>query len=246
MAMFFTNDSMRATLASYGLRTPPGVLIDGSFHFEDPCRLAANCILQHASIAAYSYIMHNVQLEHTEVGRYCSIARNVTCLGSTHPTTSLSTSPVFYDKTSFNWRFGDIPVFEPEATRKIRIGHDVWIGANAVVSPGVTIGQGAVIGANAVVTNDVDPYMIVAGVPARVVRSRFSDRLIQRILASNWTDYDIPAWLKSNSMPDTRNLSEKTFASVENAINSGVAPPIRPQAYRLFRRQQGDIAIEKI
>ena len=72
------------------------------------------------------------------------------------------------------------------------IGHDVWIGHAAVILPGVRIGTGAVVGAAAVVTKDVEPYQVVAGVPARPLRSRFSDTVIDRILRSRWWEWTRP------------------------------------------------------
>ncbi len=71
------------------------------------------------------------------------------------------------------------------------IGNDVWIGANVVIMNGVTIGHGAIIGATSVVTKDVPPYTIVAGSPARVIKSRFEDHIVQRLLAIQWWDLPI-------------------------------------------------------
>jgi len=70
-----------------------------------------------------------------------------------------------------------------------RVGHDVWIGDNSVIMSGLTIGTGAVIGAGAVVTKDVPPYAIVAGIPGRILRYRFDERTIDRLLASRWWEY---------------------------------------------------------
>ena len=71
------------------------------------------------------------------------------------------------------------------------IGNDVWIGQNAVILPGVHIGDGAIIGANSVVGSDVEPYTIVAGNPAKVVRKRFDDELIDLLLSFRWWDKSI-------------------------------------------------------
>ena len=75
------------------------------------------------------------------------------------------------------------------------IGNDVWIGQNVLIKPGVTIGNGAVVGMGSVVTEDVSPYTIVAGNPARVIRPRFSPELAERLLASRWWELE-PAQLK--------------------------------------------------
>jgi virginiamycin A acetyltransferase len=71
------------------------------------------------------------------------------------------------------------------------IGNDVWIGQNAVILPGVHIGDGAIIGANSVVGSDVEPYTIVAGNPAKVLRKRFNDELIDLLLSFRWWDKSI-------------------------------------------------------
>ena len=69
------------------------------------------------------------------------------------------------------------------------IGNDVWIGRNAIIMDGVTVGTGAIVGAAAVVTKDVPPYAIVAGVPARIIRYRFDEGTVKRLLANRWWDY---------------------------------------------------------
>ena len=78
------------------------------------------------------------------------------------------------------------------APSRATIGHDVWIGHGAKIMAGVTIGTGAVIGAGAVVTRDVGPYEIAVGAPARTVRTRFTQDVIRRLLASAWWEWDRP------------------------------------------------------
>ena len=88
-----------------------------------------------------------------------------------------------------------------EQTRPVTIGHDVWIGLNAVIMDGVTIGDGAVVGTNAVVTKDVPPYAIAVGLPAKVLRYRFDENTIARLQKSRWFDRDI-AFIKQLPMGD--------------------------------------------
>lgn len=71
------------------------------------------------------------------------------------------------------------------------IGNDVWIGHRATIMPGVKVGDGAIIASNATVTKDVEPYAIVGGNPARLIRKRFSDEQIERLLSIKWWDWDI-------------------------------------------------------
>ena len=121
------------------------------------------------------------------IGKFCSIGANVQIyLGGNHHTDWCTTYP-------FNVLLKDqYPGIDGEvaATKgDITIGNDVWIGCHAVVLSGVKIGDGAVIGAGAVVTHDVAPYAVVAGVPARCLRSRFPDELISRLLELRWWDW---------------------------------------------------------
>jgi phosphonate metabolism protein (transferase hexapeptide repeat family) len=91
----------------------------------------------------------------------------------------------------------------------VTIGHDVWIGHGAVILPGVSVGNGAVIGANAVVTRDVEPYAIMAGSPARVLRYRFASGIAARIERLAWWDW--PAEKIGRAVPDMQAMSIEDF-----------------------------------
>jgi len=120
------------------------------------------------------------------IGAYCSFAADVKImLGGGHRTDWVTTYPF----SVFDPELGHI-AGHPVSRGDVTIGSDVWIGREALILSGVEIGHGAVIGARAVVTRDVPPYAIVAGVPARVVRSRFDADLIARLLACRWWDWD--------------------------------------------------------
>lgn len=127
----------------------------------------------------------------TFIGRYVSIARGVRIFLQNHPVDRLSTHPFFYEQ-GLN---GAAIVDEPT---QLVIGHDVWIGCNAIITPGCRrVGIGAVIGAGAVVTKDVPDFAIVAGSPAKRIRDRFPIDVQQRLLASKW-------WLLPSTEVDTR------------------------------------------
>ena len=124
--------------------------------------------------------------KNTTIGRYCSIASGVRAMNRNHPMDHRSTHALF-----FNPRLGIVNE-ETLAHEPLEIGHDVWIGANAVIHPNVrTIGTGAVVGAGAVLARDVPPYAIVVGNPARVVRFRFPDNIVQELLESRWWEQPI-------------------------------------------------------
>ena len=127
----------------------------------------------------------------TQVGRFCSIAHAVQVMGIAHPIDRISTHvftfrPYFEQDCAARYGAAPTPVHF-EATRgPVRIGNDVWIGQNVVIQQGVSIGDGAIVAAGSVVTRDVAPYTIVAGVPAKILRYRFTPEQIVRIRASQW------------------------------------------------------------
>lgn len=115
-----------------------------------------------------------------EIGSYCSISDNVTTLlGLDHQTEFVTTHPL-----SNLHHFGKYPI--PQRIGDIIIGNDCWIGYGATILSGVTIGDGAVIGAQTVVSKSVAPYAIVVGNPAREIKKRFSDDVIERLLKVKW------------------------------------------------------------
>lgn len=153
-------------------------------------------------VGAFTYFGHESQLSFTRIGRYCSVAKLVQIGLDRHPVEWLTSSALgFMRHDAFEAPFRDddlawerkLPVFESDAsaTRTTTIGNDVWIGSGACIRDGVAIGDGAVIGAMSVVTRDVPPYAIVAGAPARVLRMRFPDAVIERMLAVRWWQYNL-------------------------------------------------------
>ncbi len=123
------------------------------------------------------------------IGKFCSIARGVEFVmnGANHPMDGVSAFPfgIFIDGQ---------PAIPKEIVKNkgdTVIGNDVWIGQNATFMPGVKVGDGSIIGANAVVAKDIPPYAIAVGNPARVVKMRFDDATIQKLLKINWWDLPV-------------------------------------------------------
>lgn len=140
---------------------------------------------QRLSIGAHTDIMSGAELhEVSEIGRYCSIAAN-TVIGhsrQSHPLGWLSThSKLFALRAARAPGAAGYYVSAPTI-----LGHDVWVGRDAMIMDGLSIGTGAVVGAQSLVNKDVPPYAIVAGTPARVIRYRFDPDTIERLLASRW------------------------------------------------------------
>ena len=134
-----------------------------------------------------------------KIGRYCSIAAGVTVLGPEHPTDWAVTGDMAYlnnERTATARRdigaIVDPPCHFDAARTMPVIGNDVWIGQDARLRRGVAIGNGAIIGACALVTKDVPPYAIVGGVPAKLIRYRFNERMIARFQRVGWWNYFEP------------------------------------------------------
>jgi len=137
------------------------------------------------------------------VGRYSSIATGLTVMGSRHPHEWASSSPIFYSNSLMSSTYAadrdsiEKNKFEYKPAQ-IVIGNDVWVGANVTLAHGVTLGDGCVVASNSVVTKDVEPYSIVAGVPAINRRKRFSEEVISQLTNLRWWDYSPESVSKLN------------------------------------------------
>ena len=139
-----------------------------------------------------------------------SIAANSRINALEHPLERLTTHKLTYRPNEYFRYLGvDDQFRERRRAKRVTIGHDVWIGHGGVVMPGVSIGNGAVVGANAVVTRDVEPYWIVAGSPARVLRPRFEPAIAERIERLAWWDW--PAERLFEAVPDMQRLAITDF-----------------------------------
>lgn len=174
-----------------GARIENGCTITQNTTIKNFTRIFNNVIINNCNIFEYCYIGRNSLIQNTTIGSFCSIANDVIIGLGAHPSHYFSTSPIFYRKKNIlniNLISEDLPF---EEYKKIEIGSDVWIGARAVILDGVIIGHGAIVAANSVVTKDVPPYSIVAGIPARILKYRFSNEKIERLLKSAWWNLTI-------------------------------------------------------
>lgn len=143
----------------------------------------------------------------TKIGSFTSISFDVKIGLRNHPLDFLSTSPVFYGEER-GWVMNNNFVAEHDTF--VEIGSDVLISSNVVIIQGVKIGHGAVIAAGAVVTKNVEPYSVVGGVPAKLIRYRFDEVLRKRLLDSNWWEYS------DNILKDYIHLVDKPDEFLDN------------------------------
>ena len=161
-------------------------------------KIGRNTSISNSKIGNFSYIGNFSQVNNVIIGNYCSIASYFKVGLGKHPINFISTSPFFYSKTQ-HWKFSIItkyPFSEYNIVKTV-LGNDVWIGENVIVMDGIKIGNGAIVAAGSVVTKDVPDYAIVAGVPARIIKYRFSEDIILYLQNLKWWEKDID-WIKSN------------------------------------------------
>ncbi|HMQ62264.1 MAG TPA: CatB-related O-acetyltransferase [Flavilitoribacter sp.] len=149
------------------------------------------------------------------IGKFCMIASGVEFImnGANHLSEAVSTFPfAAFGNGWENAMEGKIYPFKGD----IVIGNDVWIGYKAVIMAGVKIGDGAIIGSHSLITRDVEPYSIVGGNPARLIRKRFADRDIDRLLQIRWWDWSADKL--------TRNVKLLTAADIDALEKANTKP----------------------
>jgi virginiamycin A acetyltransferase len=181
--------------------------------YQSPIRMTHMEIRGSIKVGAFTYFRGGTIRKLKQIGSFCAVAPGVRIGDGQHPLTYLSIHP-------FQWKGmgckpGESPEYEafvsqtkPEGEPPpTEIGSDVWIGANVTIMSGLKIGDGAVIAAGAIVTKDVEPYQIVAGVPARHLRYRFDDQTVRRLLAIQWWKYTLDS------------LSGITFEDIDRSLD---------------------------
>lgn len=169
-----------------------GVVI-GDFTRMSDCNLSEmvsiqrNGLMYSVNMGRYSYTGRNFTAWHVSIGGFCSISWNVSIGGANHDYNKVSSHAFLY---SDQFGLNDGKKGYDRFDEPCNIGHDVWLGAHVIVSRGVTIGNGAVVGSGAVVTKDVEPYTIVAGVPAKPIKKRFSEHIIKELQEIEWWSFD--------------------------------------------------------
>lgn len=206
------------------------------FRWRDKCRFCGNAVADRKStFDGRNYICNGTEivnahfgyasgvgincfLKDIDIGKYCCFAGEIMTVVGRHPSSDyVSIHPAFYSTTQ-QWGFTYVNEdkfdvnhrLDKERQISFRIGNDVWVGERVQFLEGVTVGDGAIIAAGAVVTKDVPPYAIVGGVPAKVIRYRFSQEQIEKLFEIKWWDWE---------EEKIRRYAEK-FNNVDTLLNS--------------------------
>ena len=223
---------------------------------EAPVQLLGTFLVRggETRIGAYCDIGNGSESQGLVMGRYCEVGPGALLSATGHPLSWLSVSPFPYKAAAFGWHetANDVECIEPEAGGResfrgspVVIGNDVWVGSGAVILRGVTIGDGAVIAANAVVTQDVAPFEIVGGVPARVLKLRVTPEQRDELLELAWWRFtpnqlsgiafdDVPRAIEQlrERVPDLEPR-EATYEAVSKTEPKSESAPARKRG--LFR-----------
>ena len=184
------------------------VIISQKTQFEGYNSINNHSELINSFLGRGSYIANNSIIRNTKIGRFCAIGDYVrTGLGK-HPTKDfVSIHPAFFSMekpAGFTFvkeqLFDEHDYVDSENKYFVIIGNDVWIGNKVLIMDGINIGDGAVIAAGAVVTKDVEPYSIVGGVPAKIIKKRFTEEQIDKLLNIKWWNLPFEKIKKNHSM----------------------------------------------
>jgi acetyltransferase-like isoleucine patch superfamily enzyme len=213
------DSAKRESLARAGFKLPAiyNGFLDRTSKFEGPLYVQGNAIYgSRLNVGAFCSIA-DAKLGNVSFGRYCAVAGNVAIGMHEHPTDWLTISRISHVPEMHDWQnilsrsvpersnFKGTPF--SRSSPETEIGNDVWIGYGAYIRAGVKIGNGAIIAAHSVVTKDVPAYSIAAGVPAKVVKMRFSNEIIDLSERVQWWSYcllDVPS-----DLSDTKATLEK-------------------------------------
>ena len=136
--------------------------------------------LKNVELSKYSRIGFNCSVSNAKIGKFTAIGKGTRIGLGRHPVNYISTNSIFYKPGQFQDKWANNIDFIEELS--INIGNDVWIGVSSIIMDGVSIGDGAIIAAGSIVTKDVPPYSIVGGTPAKVIKYRFDNEIIKRLL----------------------------------------------------------------
>lgn len=189
-----------------------------------------------------------------KVGRYSEIATGCRRMGYRHPIEAVSTNSAifnFYRENVYSYfqkyeeKNGILkkePVPTPQPQRnQITIGNDVWIGNDVVLKGNISIGDGAVICSNSVVTKDIPPYTICGGIPAKVIKSRFPDKICEELIASKWYEYELGDMYKYNFNFSSPEVFLENFNNNKHLLGKSSPSIFSPYEYLAKKTNQSDV-----
>ncbi|MGQ0619986.1 MAG: CatB-related O-acetyltransferase [Panacagrimonas sp.] len=237
-------------LLKRGLMVVAGKTIVGTLRYERPAWVFDPRRIKDCTIGAFTLIngLATTSLYRCVIGRYGQIGEGVILGPPEHPQDWFSSHPFTFTRPEELPNMYRLPDFErlaPDGTEAVHytrtvpaetyIGHEGYVGAGSFVSRGVRIGDGAVVGACSVVTRDVPDYAIAVGSPARVVRLRFADHLVERFIKLQWWRYDLAPFKHQVDF----SRAEATLAFFEEKLALGELVELRPDAFELARDGDG-------
>jgi acetyltransferase-like isoleucine patch superfamily enzyme len=203
---------------------------------ESPVTLRDITLGVPTKIGAYTYISGPAILRGLQsIGRFCSLGNDINIGPGHHPLNWLSTSPFQYNAAYFDHpeiRGLGLTNLQYESPPEVIIENDVWIGSNVTIFRGVKIGNGAVIGAGSIVTKDVPSYAVVAGTPAKIIKYRFNQNIIDRLNRLQWWNYD----LRGMKGVDFSNI-EVAIDQLETALANGTLEERKPKYVEIKQDQ---------
>jgi len=181
--------------------------------FEGHNSVGNNTYLSGTSFGYGSFVGFGCEFSNCKIGRFCSLGSNIRVVSATHPVKGfISSHPAFFSD-SYWFHYVHASKFKEHLTNEdgfeCTIGNDVWIGDNVLILGGCNIGDGAVIGMGSVVLHDVPPYTIVAGIPAKEIRKRFPDEVVDSLQQIKWWNKPIE-WIEKNA---------EDFSNVEGFVS---------------------------
>lgn len=196
--------------------------IHSSAIIDQPVTIGKNAeVHSNCMVGRYTLINNNsILYSGVEIGRYCSVARFCELGAAEHPSNFLSSASFQYSTDLFkghpDFAFKRKSVFQ--GNHHTKIGHDVWIGAKAVIKTGVTIGHGAIVAGLSFVNKDVPPYAIVGGIPAKLIRYRFDEPIIEQLLTLKW--WELSPIQMANVNFDDINLAISQIKQIKQELEN--------------------------
>lgn len=242
-------------LREKGLLVSTPIRIRGELRFENPAYVFGHGV-KNCTIGAFAFLnaAGTTSAYRVSFGRYSQIGESSILGPPDHPYDWFTTHPFAFTRPSHMPNMYALPdfarlapeesdgrSFADDAPNDTSVGHEAYIGAGSFVKRGVTIGDGAIVGARSVVTRDIPAFSVAVGSPAKVVRLRFPERLVERFIALQWWRYDLAPWKHGVDF----SRVEETLAFLEERKAAGELKILQPDSYRLRETSHG-LAAEKL